>query len=279
VSDLTARLGLGASARALIVTADDFGLCHAATEGVDAVLSSGAARSAGLVVPAPWSREAAARAMGRDVGVHLALTCGFRRYRFGPVTHAPSLLGGDGGFPADAVDLHDHADPDEVRRECRAQLERAASLGVRATHLSVHDQALFSAPALFDVLVELAAESSLPLRLPGRDEAGAFGFPLHDLAAAHGVLAPDAVLRLGARRRPTPAALVEHLGEGVTELVVRPAVDGPELRALADDAGARAGDLAWLEGGELAAACEARGVTLLGWAALVELARHEAASS
>ena len=113
MTSLLSRLGLGAHDRALIVTADDLGLCHASTEGVLDALDRGAATSAGLVVPAPWALEAASRAGGHDVGVHLALTAGLPRFRWGPVTFAPSLLGGDGGFPGTTEDLHDHADPDD----------------------------------------------------------------------------------------------------------------------------------------------------------------------
>lgn len=274
MTELGDRLGLGAGGRALLVTADDFGLCHAATMGVLEALRSGAATSAGLLVPAPWARDAAARAGGRDVGAHLSLTAGLPRYRWGPVTIAPSLFGGDGGFPATVADLHDHADPDEVRRECRAQLERAVLFGVDPTHLSVHDDALFSAAALFDVLVELAEEQRLPIRLPDPAVARGYGFPLHDLAAERGVVAPDAVRTSSPALFRDPSSWTASLPEGVTELVVRPALDSDELRALAPDAAERVADLdGLLSFGSLAAALDAAGVTMLAWSALREVAR------
>src|SRR5438045_9378462 len=79
----------------------------------------------GLVVPGAWAREAAARYRGEDVGVHLTLNAEYDLYRWGPITHAPSLLDGDGGFPRTIEDVWDHADIDEVRKELRAQIERA----------------------------------------------------------------------------------------------------------------------------------------------------------
>jgi hypothetical protein len=266
-------LGLGPHDRALIVTADDFGLCHASTEGVLDALDFGAATSAGLVVPAPWALEAASRAGGHDVGVHLALTAGLPRYRWGPVTFAPSLLGGDGGFPATTEDLHDHADPDEVRRECRAQLERAVLLGVEASHLSVHDDALFAAPALFDVLVELAAESGLPLRLPENADASRFGFPLHQLVDDAGVDHTDFVRHSGPGVLEDPVSFAASLAVGVTELVVRPARRTDELCALAPDADDRASDLASIGAeGSIARALEDAGVITLPWSAVRDLA-------
>jgi chitin disaccharide deacetylase len=276
MTELGDRLGLHASGRALLITADDLGLCHAATLGVVEALRAGAATSAGLLVPAPWARDAVARVADRDVGVHLALTVGLPRYRWGPVTSAPSLLGGDGGFPATVADLHDHADPDEVRRECRAQLERAVLWGIDATHLSVHDDALFAAPALFDVVVELAEEQRLPLRLPDRARARDFGFPLYDLAAEHGVVGPDAVRTSSPALFADPAAWVATLPEGVTELVVRPAIDTDELRALAPDAAERVADLdGLLAYGSLDAALLAAGVRTLSWSQLRDVARGD----
>ena len=81
------------------------------------------------MMPCPWAREAAARFRGEDVGVALTLNAEFDVYRWGPMTHAPSLLDGDGGFPRTLDDAWDHADLDEVRRECRAQIERAVLWG------------------------------------------------------------------------------------------------------------------------------------------------------
>jgi predicted glycoside hydrolase/deacetylase ChbG (UPF0249 family) len=274
VTSLRSRLGLGAGDRALIVTADDFGLCHSTTEGVLDTLDRGAATSAGLVVPAPWALEAASRAGDHDVGVHLALTAGLPRFRWGPVTFAPSLLGGDGGFPATVEDLHDHADPDEVRRECRAQLERAVLLGVEPTHLSVLGDALFAAPALFDVLVELAAESGLPLRLPEQVDDTRFGFPLHELVDDAGVAHADFVRHSKPGLLEDPAAFAASLPEGVTELVVRPARDTDELRAVAPDASDRVRDLGHLLGdGSIASDLARAGVITLTWAVVRDLTR------
>ena len=54
---------------------------------------------------------------GEDVGVRLTLNSEHELYRWGPITQAPSLLDGDGGFPRTLTDVWDHADLDEVRRE------------------------------------------------------------------------------------------------------------------------------------------------------------------
>jgi len=118
VTSLTEALGYTPDAVVVVVTCDDLGSSHAANMGVYDALRHGMATSAGLMVPCPWARHAAAAYRGEDVGVHLTLNAELDLYRWGPITHAPSLLDGDGGFPRTVADLWDHADLDEARREC-----------------------------------------------------------------------------------------------------------------------------------------------------------------
>ena len=143
------------------------------------------------MVPCPWARDAAAGYRGEDIGVNLTLNAELDTYRWGPITHSPSLLDGDGGFPRTVEDAWDHADLDEVRRECRAQIERAIVWGFDVSHLASHLGALQLRPEFFDVYLELAVDFGLPLRLgDGIDERVA-GFPFRRLAAEEGVVFPD----------------------------------------------------------------------------------------
>ena len=167
MTTLAERLGHAPDAKLLIITCDDLGLTHASNvAGYDA-LRTGVATSASLMVPCPWARDAASRYRGEDVGVHLTLNAELETYRWGPITHAPSLLDGDGGFPRTLEDSWDHADVDEVRRECRAQIERAIVWGFDVSHLNSHLGALVARPEFFDVYLELAVDFALPLRMAG----------------------------------------------------------------------------------------------------------------
>src|SRR5882672_4045953 len=152
---LAEQLGHPADARLLIVTCDDLGLTHAGNVATYDALRHGVATSASLMVPCPWARDAAAGYRGEDVGVHLTLNSEFDTYRWGPITHSPSLLDGDGGFPRTVEDAWDHADLDEVRRECRAQIERAIVWGFDVSHLTSHLGALQPRPEFFDAYLEL----------------------------------------------------------------------------------------------------------------------------
>jgi predicted glycoside hydrolase/deacetylase ChbG (UPF0249 family) len=244
LSALVEALGHPAGTRLVVVTCDGLGVCHAANAGVYRSLREGLGRVAGLVVPGPWSREAAARYRGEDVGVHLTLNSELDLLRWGPITYGPSLLDGDGGFPRTVEDLWDHADTSEVRRECRAQIERAVYWGFDVTHLSSHLGALESRPEFFDVALELAVDFGLPLRLPDASDESRLGFPLRALAAEAGVISPDHLIRVAPGRSAARAVdqMLAHLPPGVTELVLRPALDTPELRAVDPDWAARVAD-------------------------------------
>ncbi len=235
-------LGQPDDARILMITCTGLGSMHAANTAVSDALVDGVATGAALQVPAPWARGGAVVWGAHPVGVSLTLNAEHDQVRWGPVTVAPSLLDGDGGFPRTALDLWEHADSDEVRRECRAQLERAIGWGVDVTHLDSHLTALHGRPDLFDVMLDLAVEFDLPLSLPS-DQIDV-GFPLRDLAAEEGVLTPDHVVRVGpgVEARDVAIAALETLAPGVTEVQVRPAADHPEHRALTPRWAAAVGD-------------------------------------
>ncbi len=243
MTSLAEALGFAPDARVLILNADDLGLSHATNVGTYEALRSGLATSASLMVPCPWAREAASRYRGEDIGVHLTLNAEHERYRWGPITHAPSLLDGDGGFPRTIDDLWDHADLDEVRRELRAQVERAILWGFDVSHLDSHMGALQLRPEFFDVYLDLAVDFGLPIRLSGASSERAIGFPFRQLAAERGVLFPDHLLAVGGvgSRRAIERA-VDALRPGVTEVYAHPALDTPEQRAFDDDWAARVDD-------------------------------------
>lgn len=233
---LAERLGHDASARIVVLSCDDLGSCHAANVGVYSALRDGLATCASLMVPAPWARHAALAYRGEDVGVHLTLNAEHANYRWGPITHAPSLLSGEGGFPREIDDLWEHADPNEVRRECRAQIERAILWGIDVTHLAPHLSAITLRPEFFDVYLELAVDFRLPIRLPSTISEQQAGFPFRRLAAEEGVVFPDHFdhnWQAGSRQRVYAA--LESLAPGITEIHVQPAIDTAEVRAIAGD--------------------------------------------
>ena len=277
MSTLAERLGYAPDARLLIVNCDDLGSTRAANVGVYDALRNGVATSASLMVPCPWAREAAAQYRGEDVGVHLTLNAEWDTYRWGPITHAPSLLDGDGGFPRTIDDIWDHADLDEVRRECRAQIERAILWGFDVSHLDSHMGTLQLRAEFFDVYLELAVDFGLPLRMAGGEAQRADRLPLPRARGRRGRRVPRS-LRVHGRRvapRRSSSALFD-LRPGVTEVYVHPAVDTDELRASHPDWPGRVEDHAFVcDDPSLPDLLERAGVTLVGYRELRELQRVE----
>ncbi len=277
MSSLAEVLGFPPGARALVVTCDELGFSHAANVVVYGALRNGPATSASLMVPAPWARGAAAAYRGEDVGVHLTLNSELDHYRWGPITQSPSLLDGDGGFPRTVEDVWEHADVDEVRREWRAQVERAILWGFDVSHLDVHLGGVELKPEFFDVYLDLAEELRLPVRLPGTEEQRRVGFPFRELAAERGVVSPDRVISLRAllERTATPAEALSSLPPGVTEVHAHPAIDTPELRAAALDWEERVAEHRFLTAdGSLAAALGGLDVHLVGYRMLRRVMRE-----
>lgn len=240
MADLLERLGRPAGSRLLIVSCVGLGVSHAANQGVLTALRLGVGTSASLAMPCPWAHSAANQLQHDDVGIELTLNAEYPSYRWAPITQAPSLLDGEGGFPRTVEDLWDHADVEEVHRECRAQIVRAMHWGIEVTHLGSHLDALALRPEFFDVYLELAQEFTLPIRLPSPLAESRAGFPLRSLADEANVLHADVLIVVRSAEALRDA--LEEAAPGVTEVVLRPAKDSAELRAYAPDWPTRCGD-------------------------------------
>jgi predicted glycoside hydrolase/deacetylase ChbG (UPF0249 family) len=279
MTTLAEQLGHAPDTKLLIVTCDDLGLTHASNVAAYDSLRSGVATSASLMVPCPWARDAASRYRGEDVGVHLTLNAELDTYRWGPITHAPSLLDGDGGFPRTVEDAWEHADVDEVRRESRAQIERAITWGFDVSHLGSHLDALVARPEFFDVYLELAVDFGLPMRIGDAALERIVGFPFRRLAAEEGAVMPDHVVTCapGAARRVE--RLLFDLAPGVTELALHPGADTDELRAACSDWAGRVEDYVYLtRDASLPDLLDRARVTTIAWRDLRDLQRARAAS-
>ena len=268
MESLAERLGHRPGARLVIVSADRLGTTHSSTAGGYKAIRDGAATTGTIVMPGAWARHAAELYRGEDLGVHLTLNSELDCFRWGPITNAPSLLDGDGGFPRTLQDLWDHADLDEVRRECRAQVERAVLWGFDITHLTTHMAALQQRPEFFDVLLDLAVSFDLPIRLEGAEAEANAGFPFRSLAEAEGIVFPDHFRLVRGDARPMVVEQLADLAPGVTELSLCPALDEPEIHAIDPAAARRVDDLALALSEETARMLQEAGAVTIGYRAL-----------
>ena len=164
------KLGQPASAKLLIIHADDLGMAHSVNAASFEALEKGWISSASILVPCPWFPEVARWARAHpdaDLGIHLALTSEWTSFRWGPlspVDEVPSLLDPDGYLPLLETAVAQNAKVGEAERELRAQLEKAKKAGVKITHVDSHMNSLFQTPPLVDLYRRLAHEYGVPLR-------------------------------------------------------------------------------------------------------------------
>ena len=301
-SDLTDRLGLAPGARAIILNADDFGMCHAANTAIIELLDAGHIDSTTIMVPCSWSPEALAFAAARtdlDVGVHLVLTSEWSRYRWRPLSGgASTLVDAAGYFPIDVVAVEQRADAGEVAAELAAQLQTALDAGVDVTHLDNHMGSVYGLATGRDFLDEvftLAARHGLPFRLPRRmDGIGAdqtMQATLDRASAAAAALGVEIIDRLWSHpfelvAEGTPdeetyeqvrdgfVALLRAVPAGVTEIYLHPMVDGDELQAAVDYGSAKRGyELRLLADPVVQQAIEDEALVRIGWRDLRDLQR------
>ena len=275
MASLVERLGYGADEKLLIVNCDDLGSSAAANRATQRALATGMATSATLMVPCPWALDGVAKATGGGIGVHLTLTCEYPGYRWRSLTGAASLHDTQGYMPATAQEVWAKADLEDVRAECRAQVDQAYAWGVDVTHLDAHMGTMQIDPRYFALFVDLAAHYDLPLRMFGSRAERQLGFPGRTQAAERGLVFPDHLLTTwGQPAKPTFENILARLRPGVTEIYLHPVEDGAELRAYdPTHPQIRADDLDCLLDPDLPAKVAAAGARLISFAPLRTLQR------
>jgi predicted glycoside hydrolase/deacetylase ChbG (UPF0249 family) len=240
---LVERLGYSADQKLLIVHADDLGVAHSVNRASIKALETGLVSSASIMVPCPWLPEIAAYAKAHpqtDLGLHLTLTSEWKQFRWGPVLgreRVSSLVDSDGYFYSLESEAAAHVDVREAESEIRAQIERAKALGIKPTHLDSHMGTLYQNKALFEVLIKIARENKLPVRL-SKEWFGRAAF-------MNSVLGPDDIVLdriISIEPRVTAedwsrfyTEEMKNLQPGVTEVIVHLAYDDEEMKGVTSE--------------------------------------------
>jgi predicted glycoside hydrolase/deacetylase ChbG (UPF0249 family) len=275
--EIVERLGFATGTAVAVVHADDIGMSHAANIGAFAALDAGPATCGSVMVPCPWSSEAAEMARARpnvDLGVHLTLNAEFDGYRWGPVagrTAVPSLVDDAGHLHRTSRETVKHGSIDDVRAELRTQIDAALAAGIDVTHFDSHMGTVFH-PKFFDVYLELGREYRLPLFLPRVEELGPDpdgfivfdGYDADSLGFDPGEGETHNVRRIG------------ELGPGLNYLICHPAQGGDELSAITDTAHQRDFERQFYGGEAGRAALAEAGVETVGMRQLRDLVRAAA---
>jgi hopanoid biosynthesis associated protein HpnK len=224
------------AARAVILTADDFGLHPAVNEAVELAYCKGVLNAASLMVGAPAAGDAVARARrlpGLRVGLHLVLADGAAVL---PHSAIPDLVDERGHFSPAMVrsGLRFFFLP-RVRRqlaaEIRAQFAAWAATGLCLDHVNTHKH-FHLHPTVLSLILSIGREFGLrAMRLPQEVAAPLFLRPwlalLRRRLDAAGIVHNDQLVGIGASGRMDEAALLAALATlaaGVTEIYLHPAL-------------------------------------------------------
>jgi predicted glycoside hydrolase/deacetylase ChbG (UPF0249 family) len=279
------KLGFEPGDRVVIVHADDVGMCHATVPAFFDLASGGLVSAGSVMVPCPWFREAAAEARRNpqaDLGVHLTLTSEWENYRWSPVSRcdpASGMIDANGCFYR-APALMDGPGHDAVLQEMRSQVQRALDSGIDVTHIDCHMFAML-AHGLAQTYVSLGFEFGLPVLMTRQpawvdvltsraiDDWEEQGVPVFDqlreMPLNHSA---DTVLDSAKR-------IFEELPPGFTYLLMHPALDTPELRAICTDWRQRVADYEVFGNSELCRYVRAAGIHVIGWRLIQQLTRGE----
>lgn len=237
------KMGFDANDRVIIIHADDIGMCQSTLPAFEALIEFGLVSSGSLMVPCPWFAYAAEWCRKRphvDVGIHLTLTSEWEGYRWGPIsTRDPrtGLIDENGYFYRNTKSVCDHADAKAFYAEMKAQLNLAKSMGITPTHIDSHMYVATQARFISDY-VRLSIEAGIPAlisrhskvtwedreRLVSRwEQEGSVIFDhLRLIPMSHS--SEDYFIRT--------KEVFDNMPRGLTCLIIHPAEDTPELRAI-----------------------------------------------
>ena len=233
-------LGYPIDARLLIINADDFGMCHAINEAVIRALAQGVLRSTTLMMPCPWALHAMHFLRDHSeipFGIHLTVISDWVDYRWGPVTpreKVPSLINRAGYFYdfEHMPEFLAQVKLDQLEMEFRSQIEAVLAAGLKPTHLDWHSLRLGGRSDIFDMMLRLATEYGLALRVAGRswiEKVQSQGFPSNDYDFL------DSYLLDPVDKPAQYEQLLRELPAGLSEWAVHPGLADAELFAIERD--------------------------------------------
>jgi chitin disaccharide deacetylase len=224
----------------LIVSADDFGLSREVNDAVERAHAKGILGAASLMVAAPATDDAIARAHALPslrVGLHLVLVNGRPIL---PAERVAPLVDRNGDFPSDlvAAGVRYFFHPGARRAledEIRAQFEAFARTGIPLDHVNAQNH-LHVHPTILGIVLRIGREFGMrAVRIPREPNDAAFLIPWLGLMErrlhAAGITTNDIVLGIrhsGHMTREVVLRLLDELPDGVTELYFHPATQAWE---------------------------------------------------
>lgn len=233
------RLGYPATARLLIIHADDLGMSHSVNRAIFEALKKHWITSSSILVPCPWFPEVVRFSQAHpdaDLGIHLALNSEWTTYRWFPLSpreKVPSLLDHDGYMPLEETTVAQQARIPEVALELQAQIDRALASGIHISHLDTHMTALVGSLDLFRAYQQMGRKYRLPILV------GSYRIPAGAVLSEPETLV-QSVLEISPGVPPDQwlnyyERTLAPLGPGVYELIVHLGYDDEEMRGATAD--------------------------------------------
>jgi chitin disaccharide deacetylase len=226
------------SGRALILTADDFGLHERVNDAVERAHRHGVLTAASLMVGAPAARDAVERARRLPqlrVGLHLVLADGAATL---PRNEIPALVDAHGRFGDNMVRdgfrffflPHVRA---QLAREIRAQFEAFKETGLALDHVNTHKH-FHLHPTVLSMILAIGRDYGMrAMRLPYEADSPAWIRPwmasVRTRLERAGIAHNDYVVGIAHTGGMDEAVLLEtlaHLPPGVGEIYCHPATAG-----------------------------------------------------
>ena len=278
-ADLLQRLGFDPGDRVVVVHADDLGFSQASVAACRELLGGGLVSSAAAMVPCPWFPEVVSWCRDDptlDIGLRITLTSEWPHCRWRPVSRpAPDsgLVDNLGYLHPEVESLLAGVSSQAVLREMDEQVQLALRAGLQPSHIDAHMSAAMEKPFLADYAC-LGVRYGLPALVfrdgPrqwfGREsilaELDRAGLPIFD----HRIVMP---WRGPPDDRMSQAkSLFSSIPPGLSCLLMHPALDSPELRAMVPQWRYLVADHAVFASTELRDHVRRSGIRVIGYRAL-----------
>ncbi len=245
--------------RKLIINADDYGLSESVSEGIIKGWSEGIISSSSAIMNMPDAVNRLEQAPAdMPIGLHLNVTLGRPVL---PPELIPSLVNRKGNFYPliDLITRFKDVSLDELRAEAQAQAVRFLTSGRKFDHIDYHQHVFVIYNPFFPIVVELAQQYKVPIRqpvpikvkVPNKKTATDYVWDYVQLGLknpalmmqtlpqmmlwererakdieAHGLCTPNHLVLDLFRNYSYDKfkAIIEQIPEGITEMVVHPAL-------------------------------------------------------
>ncbi|MDB4583148.1 polysaccharide deacetylase family protein [Draconibacterium sp.] len=247
------KLGYPAGKKVIILHADDAGMCQEANIAAKKQLQNREIQSAAVMMPCPWAEDMIKWAINnpmQDIGIHLTLTSEWKTYRWGTLTdpkEVPGLLDKEGKMWRSVPEVVMNASAGEVKKEVKAQIDKAIAMGHKPSHIDTHMGTLYAHPGYVKVFFEVAEEYGIPANAIDLSDPKvvenfrAQGYPLTDevIQLAANYKLPKVDNFTSAPKGETYEEkvdnfkkLVKSLNPGITEIIFHPSIETENMKTI-----------------------------------------------